>query len=128
MVKSRKFDLGKAFLVINNYHVVMVLECFRYVYSTHNGDDLGLPWFTTFFRVFSATFPPQLGVGLPPRAARIAKAWSKNMATAALSDGFVLACHKEIRRICAGVVNMSIKWWNLKMSVQFLFGKWGCIT
>jgi hypothetical protein len=26
------------------------------------------------------------------------------------------------------VVNMSIKWWNLKMSVQFLFGKWGCIT
>lgn len=26
---------------------------------------------------------------------RIAKAWSKNMATAALSDGFVLACHKD---------------------------------
>lgn len=28
---------------------------------------------------------------------RIAKAWSKNMATAPLTDGFVLACHKDWR-------------------------------
>ena len=49
------------------------------------------------------------GAQFQSTAPRIAKAWSKNVASAWLGDGFVLSCHKDKgdeRAVCYGVVNI----------------------
>ena len=101
------------------------------VYSTHNGDDTKVETLvnTTFFRVFSATFPPQLApVGGGPSATcredrkGLVQKHGHRSFEWWLCPGLPQGDSENFR---AGVVNMCVKWWNLTMSVQFLFGKWG---